>query len=353
MTPFDIGAISDEGLRREYQHLQSRVRSVARSLREGYGQGRKPIEFRYINDGSFNAYAGMDAAAFRIEINASVPLFVTILFYRILSDRKFLPFLDTRGTRASRMSLPAVVDPSNFDRRQTWHIALNGIRAFAAGTIADACSSIIAYHELGHIVSGHVEARAVLEGKHRVAELLERAIVPAEIAERRQAWEYEADGVANTLIARFIEELVEECGKSERVAAVFARADGRHLEHTLAILVTAAFAFFSYVQGVRRKIRKVSSHPAPMVRAYYLKDMLFAIFRRKVEFDQRLFLELLDKRMDEMIGVLVKLGLMDLDSYTDEYIDQIDDELARLAELQMRYRPVSAPWAWISWDTVG
>ncbi|NKE48638.1 hypothetical protein HB662_27980 [Roseomonas frigidaquae] len=352
MRTFDIDAISDEGLRREYDFLQRRTESLAASISRAYGSGRGPIEFRYINDGKFNAYAGVEESAYIIEVNASIPLFMMVLFSRILSERSVIAFLPTAGTKASRFTLPAIIDPADFDRRANWRVNLNGIRAFAAGTLADMCSTLVAFHELGHIIGGHVDAISRIEGEARIAELLSRVSLKAEAAERRQAWEYEADGIAAFFLSHFVEELVSESGKNDRVAEVFARKDGRNAENALAILIAAAFAFFSYVQGVRREMRMDSSHPSPMVRAYHLKNVLFAIFQNKPGFDSDLFHQLLDERMDEMIGVLIKIKLFDDDIFTEEYMDAIDAELERLALLQKRYRPLCEPFAWISWDAI-
>lgn len=350
MTPFDLSAISDEGLRREYEFLQTRMSGIVRSVGAAYGQGRKPIAFRYIDDRSFNAYAGQDADAYRIELNASVPLFNFILFARILSSKSVLPYLSARGTKVSQFELPAVLDPAKFERRAKWRIDLNEIRAFAAGSLADMCSTFVACHELGHVVSGHVDALGALEGSTRVAELMARSQTRGEAADRRQAWEYEADSVAAYFLSQFVEELVATCADNPRAAAVFSRPDGRTTEHTLAILIAASFAFFSYVQGIRRKLRQHSSHPAPMVRAHHLKNILFAMFRDRPTFDGDLFHSLLDVRLDEMIGVLAKLQLFQEDVFTDEYMDAIDAELERLEALQMKFRPFCQDWSWITWD---
>lgn len=351
MKPFDIRAISDEGLRREYVFLQGRTEGLAGSISRAYGEGRKPIEFSYIDDRSFNAYAGQSDRAFTIEINAAVPLFTVILFARIFSDPSVMPQLGSNEGGPVKFEIPAIIDPMDFDRRKDWKVRLSSIRSFAAGTLADMCSTFIACHELGHIISGHVDALQSIKPGARVAELMARSAIIDQYAERRKAWEYEADGIAAYFLSHFVEELVDECAKNERVNSVFGDPNGRGTEHTLAILTAGAFAFFTYVQGIRRKLRKRSSHPAPMVRAYHLKDMLFAIFQRKAGFDADAFHQLLDIRVNEILGALDNMNLFNERTFTDAYMDAIDDELERLKELQGKYRPHCAPWAWITWDT--
>lgn len=352
MRVFDIGLISDEGMRREYQLLQSRAQSLADAFSRAYGQGRKPIEFRYINDGSFNAYAGEDEHAFTIEINASVPLFNVILFSRILSDPTVMPFISTDGTKANNFTVPAIIDPIDFDKRQDWTINLNPIRAFAAQTLADICSTFVVCHELGHIIAGHVEAIQSLEGTARVSELMSRASVSAETRERRQAWEYDADAMTGPLLAQTVDEFVENCAIHENSRLIFGGPKGRTAEHTLSVIIAACFAFFAYVQGVRDALEKDSSHPAPIVRAIFLKDLLYTIFEQREGFDGALFHRLLDTRIDEMIEVLVKLKIFHAPSMTDEYMDAVDLEVERLAGVALRYRPLCERWAWVSWQNV-
>ncbi len=350
MPPFDITTISDEGLRREYQFLESRADNIARSVSAAYGAGRKPIAFRYINESEFNAYAGEDGNSYTVEVNASMPLFGVILFSRLLSDAAVFPFLDAAGMKASDYALPFIIDPADFDRRVDWQIKLNGIRAFAASTIADICSTFVICHEVGHIMSGHVEGIRFYERRARVAELVSRARIAGTTVARRQAWEYDADVIAASLLIQFIDQLIEIGERDARVRAIFCRDDGRSLEHTLAIVVAGLFAYFSYVQGMRHKLDKSSSHPAPIVRAHYLKDMLFAAVRDRNGFDAGLFHALLDERVDEMLIALEQVELFNASVHSEAYIDDIESELERLQVLQRQYRPSCARWTWIGWD---
>ena len=350
MTPFDLRRISDEGLRREYVFLEKRVNGLAGSISAAYGQNRKPIKFSYIDDPSFNAYAGQTTDAFTIEMNASVPLFNNILFSRMMTSGQLLSYLNADGAKASVYELPAVIDPADFGRRATWRIGLNQIRSFAAGTLADICSTFVACHEIGHIIAGHVDAIAALEGHSRVAELMAKAPVAREKTDRRQAWEYEADVIAGFFLQHFVDELVDQCDRDMRVAEVFGSPDGRHAENTLAITIAASFAFFCYVQGMRRKLRKTASHPAPIVRAYHMKDTLFALFQRRPSFDGDLFHRLLDDRVEECIDVLIEMKLLDERAFTEGYVEEIERELARLSVLRRKFSPLCQQWAWMDWD---
>lgn len=156
--------------------------------------------------------------------------------------------------------------------------------------------------------------------------------------------------IAASLLMQFVDQLIEIGTRDVRVRAIFCRDDGRNLEHTLAIVVAALFGYFSYVQGMRHRLDKSSSHPAPIVRAHYLKDMAFAAVRNRDGFDAGLFHGLLDERVDEILIALEQVELFNAGVHSKAYIDDIESELERLQVLQRQYRPSCARWSWIGWD---
>ncbi len=344
----DDWGISDPGLLSDFRHIAHRSQSIARQLHEAYGAGRKSIRFGYVDGEEFNAFAGADNKGYVIELNKAVPLFSIILFYRLLSDPEVLPHLDASGDLASNFSLPFVVDPADFDRRSDWQIKTSAIRAFAAGTIADFCSTFVVCHELGHILYGHVEGMRFHYGDASLAELVSRNRSFGVDTARRRAWEYDADRFSAVLMIQFVEELVADRRSQERTRSVFSDPDGFHAEHTLAIAVASLFAFFVYVQGMRTKLDRVSSHPHPYVRATYLKHMLLQAARDRRRISLRSFQSLLDRRLDEFMIALARIGLLDARSYTPAYIKQVEVELSLLETLSQEHRDSCAPWRWIS-----
>lgn len=344
----DDWGISDPGLLSDFRHIAHRSRSIARQLHDVYGAGRKPIKFGYVDGGEFNAFAGADEDSYVIELNKAVPLFSIILFYRLLSDPEVLPHLDKSGGVASNFSLPFVIDPADFGRRSDWQITANAIRAFAAGTIADFCSTFVVCHELGHILSGHVEGMRFYFGDGGLTELVSREQSFGVDMAQRRTWEHDADRFSATLMIQFVEELVADRLKHERTRSVFSHPDGFHTEHTLAIAVASLFAFFVYVQGMRTKVDRLSSHPHPYVRATYLKHMLLQAARNRRRINVRAFQSLLDKRLDEFMVVLARIGLLDARAYTSAYIKQVEAELGHLDALSREHRDSCARWRWIS-----
>lgn len=354
-TAFDISAISDEAIRRDYIHLQRRAESLATSFAEGYGRPASSITFRYINESEFNAFASREGDGYLVELNAAIPLFVMILFYRLLTDPRVLPHLDASGMVASDFELPFIIDPDDFDRRVDWKVAANPIRAFAAGTLADLCSTFVVLHEFAHVLCGHTDGLLHFEKDRKLAEMVTRARPKQKgkahntAIARRKAWEADADVVAAAFLVQFVDELVHVDEANVRTRQVFSHAEGFHLEHTLAITVAALFAFFSYVQGARDKLDQTSDHPHPQVRARLVKDILFQVAGARWDLDGAKFHALLDERMDEMMLVLEGIGLFDPAQFTAAFDRKIDRECAGLRKLRERHRESCAQWCWVEW----
>lgn len=346
---FDLETLSDPAIRQEFTVLQKRAEAIGKAVCTAYGTGRKPITFRFVDGQQFNARAGKTPDTFFIEINAAVPLFHMVLFARLLSDKSVLPHIDAEGPVVSDFGLPFIIDPFDFERRADWRCQLNGIRAFAAGTMADICSTFAVCHEFGHIVSGHVEARHALDKSAHVSELISRSKIPASVMDRLQTWEYEADFVASWLMARFIEELIADCRVNPRTREMFKARKEREVEHVLAIVLAALFSFFMYVQGMRVKLSKTTAHPHPMVRAHYIKSMLLKVLEVDKKLNLKYFHRVLDQRLDEVMVGLERVGIFDGKNYSDDYVRGIHAEVERLRQSEIVNRQTCAPWSWITW----
>lgn len=349
MELFDYKTISDEAIQTEYGHILRRGDAIAKAVHDAYGSGRKQIKTVYVANQTFNSFASDNGDHYLIEVDSSVPLFLLILFGRLMSDETIMPSLDSSGTLESDYSLPFIADPINFDNRQEWKIGLNSIRSFAAGTLADICSTFVLCHEVGHIINGHIEGLNHYEGRGKLAELTSFSKTASKKHERRQAWEYDADAVAATLVTNFISELFEDIEKNERSAETFGLGKDT-LTNILAITIVALFAFFSYMRGIRHKMHLKSNHPHPIVRAYYIRDMLYAAAKNRWDIDQEILLKLVDERLAEFMGVMEKMDIFDGAVFNDQYITQIDENYDRLVMLQEKYKSSCSEWSWINWD---
>jgi hypothetical protein len=220
MREFDYRTISDEAIRNEYKHALKRAFRISESLRRTIGADRLPIDFKYVEADIFNAGAGKLDDRYLVQINSAVPLFLLVLFSRLMSDRSVFPMIEPSGHLASDFALPAVIDPIDFSQRADWKIELNAARSFVAGTLADICTTFVICHEVGHIVSGHIEGGRKFDGAAVLYELVSVSCRSQEVYDRRRAWELDADSVAITLLMNFVQELLEAQESDKRLSVI-------------------------------------------------------------------------------------------------------------------------------------
>jgi hypothetical protein len=349
LPTFDPASLGDEGIRREFVFLERRARSVCESLHDAFGKPTDAVSFGYIDDREYNAYARLVSGRYLVELNAAVPLFNLALFYGLLSDKRFLPRLDSTGMAASNFTVPFAIDPSDFERTAVWQVNCSPIRAFAAGTLADICSTFIVLHEFGHVLSGHCEGMKHFGGGDSIAELVAlRSLSVADI-DRRLAWEADADMVGGGLLAQFVEGLVADIKPNARTYDVFSDPEGFDLEHTTAIVVASLFVLFCYIEGTRRRFDKSSTHPQPQVRALLIKNVIQLELERRGEFDGDVFHRYLDAHLDDAMTALESLRIFDPKGYTIGFSRNVDRQFSKLKALQKRHRSDCARWAWIGW----
>jgi hypothetical protein len=204
-------------------------------------------------------------------------------------------------------------------------------------------------HEVGHILNGHIEGLKHYEGEKKLAELVSYSKTSKMRYERRQAWEYDADAIASTLLMNFVGELVADIEKHERTAELFDHGDNV-LEQVLSVTIVALFAFFSYMRGVRHKLQLKSTHPHPVVRAYYIKNMLATAASNRWDVDMEVLEILIDVRFAEFLDAMEKIDLFDFSIFDQNYISQVAEHCDRLAALQKKYKNSCKDWSWISWD---
>ena len=348
MADFDHTAIHDEDMRRRYDLLLRRSQWLANSLHQGHGPERKPIKVSYASDPEFNAFVTEADDQYQIQIAAGVPLLILVLFYKLFENPILLPEVDGAGSSVSNVSLPFIIDPLKVDQREEWRIEISKPRALVARMLADICTNFVVTHELGHVLSGHVEGARFHEGNASYVEMLSTRPKLPEALERRQAWELDADSIASTLLLDHIGGLEALSRNDEKVMESFFREEGTRV-HILSMTIAALLALFSYIRGTRYRLKLQTSHPHPMIRAFHAKNALVTASRDRWSVNVEELLPLMDERLEEMLEVLHVLGLSNSAAFTDQYIEQLDAEQDRITSLQKTYRQSCAEWSWITW----
>ncbi len=345
---FDISTISDPALKDQYDRLKKRGESTAGAIQKAYSLPSISIDFDSSSD--FNASAGSEGKGYAIRLNSAVPLLIYLVFEKLFSFPTILPEISSTDEPVSDYSVPFIVDPGDINARQEWEIQLTELRSFTARMLADISMTYILLHEFGHVLCGHVEGNKHYNGSSKILEL---NAMPStgdfKSSDRNQAWEYDADAVAVTLLMRYVEELMEDIDKNERTKKVFYKGEDT-LPHILSLFSVSLFALFSYVRGARYKLNRYSSHPHPMVRSFYIKDMLVKAAEDLWPLNRKSFISLQDERLEEFFLALEELELIDGKRFSEGYMDSINGELSRLRELQACYRESCAEWTWIGWE---
>lgn len=350
MDVFDPSEISNAFIRGQYERLLRRGQSTADAVHRAYGADRRRISMRYVSGESFNAHVTGDNVCYQVQISSGVPVLLIILFYKIFENPILLPELSADSTSSTVGSLPFIVDPAHIDRREEWNLNLNGDRAIAADFFADICMTFVINHEIGHILSGHVEGYRHYDGERSYPEMASYRPTRIEDRRRRQAWEIEADFIAATLLMNYVRELDRHCRIHEHTKKVFFRGEGT-VAHILAATVAALVATFSYMRGSRYRLNNHTFHPHPMVRGLYIKDALVRAATQQWDFDEERFLTLMDDRLNEMLTALQEIGLSDNWRFTEEYLNQINKRRSEVDLLRLEFRSSCKSWSWITWSS--
>ena len=346
---FDLNRISDPAIRQEYRTVLDRGERLSSSFARTLGRDRRSIQYRYIEAPVFNAAASAQDDHYLIELHNSVPLFLLMLFSRLLSDPDVMPELEPGGEVVSKFTLPAVIDPADFQQRAEWDIELNRLRSFAAGTLADLCATFVLCHEAGHVICGHVDALPDLEGQTRLLELVSREEISPEALERRQAWEFDADAIAASLTMNFVDELLVVARQDERSRAVFGAVEDP-LGKILSLSMAALFGFFCYLKGSRDDLDVASTHPHPLIRSAYIRSMVVTEARRRWNYDPRRLEALMNDQQEIFADSLERLGLIGPAMFRGDHSAAIETGCDRMRALQIKHRPSTARWSWIEWE---
>lgn len=348
MDIFDPAEISNVFIRGQYERLLRRGKSTGDAVHRAYGENRKTIKFVYVKRQEFNAFVTGDDDHYYVQIASGVPVLLIVLFNKLFENPILLPDLNIEGAAVTDVSLPFIIDPARIEIREEWQLHLNAERAVAADFFADICMTFVSYHELGHILSGHVEGHRHYDGRMSFAEMTSYRPRSLKSRTRRQAWEIEADLIASTLLMNYIRELDKHARTHDHTREVFFREEDTII-HILASTVVALLAFFSYVRGARYRLSMNSVHPHPMVRASYIKDALFHAACSQWTFESERFRALLDDRLEEMLTALNAIGLSDNEKFTDEYMEQVITSRAETNRIQLEHQNSCSNWSWITW----
>lgn len=219
---------------------------------------------------AFGAEARRTRSAYQVLLNAALPAILHYTFNNLFRDPNYLPGIGNAASEIPYRDLQSGI-PFSLPRQISVETAICAIaqlsrpldndRAQAAVLMAELATAFCVYHEVAHIVLGHIDA---LSEQHLSGQLLE--IVPSNraphgrAAEIRRVWEYEADLLAANML---LQDMVSP-GAEEAFAAIYGPDNDYTPLGRVQAMLGASLAVFLLISQATPTSRR--THPAPLVR---------------------------------------------------------------------------------------
>lgn len=237
----------------------------------------------------------------------------------------------------------------------TWLKPQNTLRNVLRGLMSEISSDFAFHHEVGHILGGHADAMAHHGNGLPELELVKRGVssagpapVPANI---RRVWEYEADVIAAGHLAMDAASLIRDLQKPDAPQAfrdIFGPPQIA-VEQVSSLFVIACYTLFRQLRETATSLDLNSFHPDPLVRAFVVRDALYAALSNEFEFNDELFEILLGARFEEFDDALEAIGIRAGFTLDDDGIETVNLEMSKLVAEAKRYRRDNPDLGYVSW----
>ena len=231
--------------------------------------GIPPVRARLVRSTQLGAEALKSRGGYEVRLTVALPTIIHFTFNCLLRTPQFMYGVgDAVSEQPYRTSSTRI--PLSLPRGIALEKAIVSItalsrpaderRAAAAALLTELAVAFCAYHELAHLLLGHIDAMQRWSGRARLLEMAERTGVSQPDGKTRLVWEYEADLVAaNMLLQDMMDPGVE--GVFKEVYGPIAETDA--LSRFQAMLGATLVVFLLISQVTPRDRR---THPEPLVR---------------------------------------------------------------------------------------
>ncbi len=350
-TAFDIDAIRTPWLRHHYQSLQRRYDRIAHSVQTTYPLGPRRIKTQFVHLDHANASVGRTERGYQIEIAAAFPALLHALFAKLMGDASLLPWMEIGEAEAISQNVAFALDPHDLHKHETSAVRSAPHRDRAALTLSDVAAQFVFLHEISHILAGHA-ALLPENGKARLQELrlVRPASQPDAAALRNQ--EFEADTIGAGLLVEYVEAIASEAQSASPDPALRAMVGHPKIarEHSTALAIVAVYGLFRYLRGTASALERNTSYPDPMVRAFCVRDVMVHRMAQRHAFDRELFTDLLLARFEEVNEALEAMGLPSGIPLSDAGLDQVAEELDKLAAARTAQAHLTDKHRYIDWS---
>ncbi len=353
---FNPDHLKDESLKRIYKYLLIRGNEIIGSFKNAYPSiNSKPeVTVNYLLDKELNAFVQWNSDEFSIRIHSPTIYLLRNLFDELFTFDQILPEIKGKEFfEKPEQNILFLPDPNNIDKRVTSQILLDKDRSLASTVITDICATFILLHEIGHIVCGHVNGANFYFKENTSPKFIDLFAFKHRGAYLRRSMEYDADLVAGILIVQYIEQLEENILKGGRIAEVFdsLKESGNLYEKLLALIILSFYAFFTYLSGrTPYRFDRRSPYPHPLVRAFYIRDVIIQTAEDRRIVNTQLILKLCQKYFDQFDPALYKLGLIQPNQIIKDVMMNLDHHTKEIQNYANRFRKFTKKWSWVPLD---
>lgn len=218
----------------------------------------------------FGAEARRTGDAYQVILSAALPAILHYTFNNLFRDPNYLPGIGNAASEIPYRDLRSGI-PFSLPRHVRVETAicviaqlsrpLDDDRAQAAALMAELATAFCVYHEVAHIVLGHIDALSEQHSNGRLLEIVPSNSAPqGRAAEIRRVWEYEADLVAANML---LQDMVSP-GAEETFAVVYGSDNDYTPLGRVQAMLGAALVVFLLISQATPTSRQ--THPDPLVR---------------------------------------------------------------------------------------
>lgn len=351
-TTFDFSQLNDRNLKRLYEYIPSRCNEVIESFRAAYGKTSDyyQVSFQFVLSDHLNAEAGRQKDQYAVAIHTPTILLLRTLFESLLSFNYIIPEIGTgiAPDATDLRELPFILNLSQPATFQNVPITTDTRRQFAASMLADFCSSFILLHEVGHVILGHTESADHYFGRP-ITEFASWQDVGQKGQYLRQSYEYDADAVAGKLLVQYIADFIRVIETRPDYTAIFGplAKDGYLIERVTALIIMSLYVMFTYMAQAAKKLNKFASHPHPLHRSFYSKDIILKAMEQQGPIDIKRTLKFNQYYFDRFSDALQSLKLVPYPTMTSALTRDISKQTRLIGDRASKLRVFSEEWSWL------
>jgi hypothetical protein len=269
-TPFDKSTLTPE-LKVLYQHYEE----IGYSAYSHFVPNAQNFNCHFTNQSTFNAQVRKVNNSFEVGINIAVPAILHFTLNNLFRVSSFMPFIGIPSKDEESRGFPSQI-PLKFPNDVLINEFIHDIigtsrpkdyqRAIAASSLTNIAVSFVIYHEVAHIILGHVNALHTCfhESEHMELVTFSNSTRSEPYDdELRQIWEFEADTMASTM---FISDMLS----SENMTFI-KEAQGLSETENITTMENIAFSLiailtFFLIQNQSIEKQRIKTHPSPDIR---------------------------------------------------------------------------------------